>query len=215
VHTAEGISIRFPRVTQIRRDKDWTTATTLNELRGLFKKKPESVDFGLLLGASTSTEDISKKKAIDVSPEKLRIHAKKEISSLNQTSMSFREELSNIPKLKKEPSSIQIKEESQSPPGKFYKKRKGDERDESCKKVMKQEGLEKKKLKMIKREIKQETEDVPLARIKKEELEDNKQESQNHHFDHAIGDDVDAEECFEFSMDFDSDIEDNVSNVLV
>lgn len=53
VHTADGISIRFPRVTRIRHDKNWSTATTLNELRELFRKKPESVDFSLLLGGDT------------------------------------------------------------------------------------------------------------------------------------------------------------------
>lgn len=32
IHTANGISIRFPRVTKIRHDKDWKTATSLTEL---------------------------------------------------------------------------------------------------------------------------------------------------------------------------------------
>lgn len=32
VHTASGISVRFPRVTRIRNDKDWETATSLPEL---------------------------------------------------------------------------------------------------------------------------------------------------------------------------------------
>lgn len=49
VHTADGISIRFPRVTRIRSDKDWSTATTLDELRLLFKKSSESIDLSLLL----------------------------------------------------------------------------------------------------------------------------------------------------------------------
>lgn len=33
VHTANGISIRFPRVTRIRDDKDWETATDLDHLQ--------------------------------------------------------------------------------------------------------------------------------------------------------------------------------------
>ena len=33
IHTADGISIRFPRVTKIRHDKDWKTATDLPRLK--------------------------------------------------------------------------------------------------------------------------------------------------------------------------------------
>ncbi|XP_058794597.1 DNA ligase 3 isoform X2 [Phymastichus coffea] len=51
VHTADGISIRFPRVTRIRDDKDWQTATNLQELRVLFNRSSESVDYSLLLGS--------------------------------------------------------------------------------------------------------------------------------------------------------------------
>ncbi|KAJ1366160.1 DNA ligase 3 [Parelaphostrongylus tenuis] len=36
-HTADGISIRFPRVTRIRNDKDWKTATSLSELKKLYE----------------------------------------------------------------------------------------------------------------------------------------------------------------------------------
>lgn len=50
VHTADGISIRFPRVTRIRDDKTWKTATNLHELRALFKNSAESIDYSLLLG---------------------------------------------------------------------------------------------------------------------------------------------------------------------
>ncbi|KAL1138090.1 hypothetical protein AAG570_009785 [Ranatra chinensis] len=35
VHTADGISVRFPRVTRIRSDKDWKSATSLQELKVL------------------------------------------------------------------------------------------------------------------------------------------------------------------------------------
>lgn len=55
VHTAEGISIRFPRVTRIRDEKDWKTATSLKELRVLFDRSSDSVDVSLLLGNNPST----------------------------------------------------------------------------------------------------------------------------------------------------------------
>uniref|UniRef100_A0A8C5SP81 DNA ligase n=1 Tax=Laticauda laticaudata TaxID=8630 RepID=A0A8C5SP81_LATLA len=44
-HTADGISIRFPRCTRIRDDKDWTTSTTLPQLRELYQISKEKSDF--------------------------------------------------------------------------------------------------------------------------------------------------------------------------
>ncbi|KAK3104567.1 hypothetical protein FSP39_005106 [Pinctada imbricata] len=44
IHTADGISIRFPRITKFRDDKSWDTATNLRELRELFKKSKEVSD---------------------------------------------------------------------------------------------------------------------------------------------------------------------------
>ncbi|XP_014297380.1 DNA ligase 3 isoform X1 [Microplitis demolitor] len=55
VHTADGISIRFPRVTRIREDKDWKTATSLKELKRLFEKSADSIDFSLLLGKPSTS----------------------------------------------------------------------------------------------------------------------------------------------------------------
>ncbi|XP_062887358.1 DNA ligase 3 [Mobula hypostoma] len=45
-HSADGISIRFPRCTQIRDDKDWKTATNLLQLKDLYKasKMTEGAD---------------------------------------------------------------------------------------------------------------------------------------------------------------------------
>ncbi|XP_063975698.1 DNA ligase 3 [Diachasmimorpha longicaudata] len=62
VHTAEGISIRFPRVTRIRDDKDWATATSLDELRQLFKKSSDSIDFSLLLSNKPDTKKTGNKR---------------------------------------------------------------------------------------------------------------------------------------------------------
>jgi DNA ligase-3 len=44
VHTAGGISIRFPRVTKIRDDKDWRTATDLPRLQQLMRTSQEKAD---------------------------------------------------------------------------------------------------------------------------------------------------------------------------
>ncbi|XP_044729556.1 DNA ligase 3 [Chrysoperla carnea] len=44
VHTADKISIRFPRVTKIRDDKNWETATSLPELRELVEKSKQHMD---------------------------------------------------------------------------------------------------------------------------------------------------------------------------
>lgn len=46
-HTADGISIRFPRVTKVREDKEPKDATTLEELRHLFKLYKENADLDL------------------------------------------------------------------------------------------------------------------------------------------------------------------------
>uniref|UniRef100_A0A1I7XUH7 DNA ligase n=1 Tax=Heterorhabditis bacteriophora TaxID=37862 RepID=A0A1I7XUH7_HETBA len=48
-HTAEGISIRFPRVTRVRNDKDWKTATSLTELvvrNELYNRSKSKSDVG-------------------------------------------------------------------------------------------------------------------------------------------------------------------------
>lgn len=75
-HTADGISIRFPRVTRIRDDKDWESATSFQELKVLFEKSKEKSDIHAMatedsdeeisvpLYASTPAEE-SKKQTID------------------------------------------------------------------------------------------------------------------------------------------------------
>ncbi|CAF4566102.1 unnamed protein product, partial [Didymodactylos carnosus] len=44
-HTANGISIRFPRVTKVRDDKTWKEATNLAYLIKLFEKSKPTVIF--------------------------------------------------------------------------------------------------------------------------------------------------------------------------
>lgn len=46
-HTADGISIRFPRVTKVRDDKSWKEATDLQRLKELVKKSKETSDITL------------------------------------------------------------------------------------------------------------------------------------------------------------------------
>lgn len=53
-HTAGGISIRFPRCTRFRDDKDWKTATTLQQLKELYEVSKETSDFTV---AATSSQD--------------------------------------------------------------------------------------------------------------------------------------------------------------
>ncbi|XP_067866287.1 DNA ligase 3 isoform X2 [Heterodontus francisci] len=43
-HSADGISIRFPRCTRIRDDKDWQTATNLPQLKELYRVSKEKTD---------------------------------------------------------------------------------------------------------------------------------------------------------------------------
>ncbi|TMS13924.1 DNA ligase 3 [Larimichthys crocea] len=52
MHTADGISIRFPRMTRIRDDKDWKTATNLHQLKELFRISKENSDFKVTAGPS-------------------------------------------------------------------------------------------------------------------------------------------------------------------
>ncbi|XP_059058688.1 DNA ligase 3 [Achroia grisella] len=75
IHTADGISIRFPRVTRIRKDKDWTTATNLKELKHLYKTSKEKTDVTLLnnLAVTASQNSVSPKNKIKDSPKANKI----------------------------------------------------------------------------------------------------------------------------------------------
>uniref|UniRef100_A0A3P9ADG8 DNA ligase n=1 Tax=Esox lucius TaxID=8010 RepID=A0A3P9ADG8_ESOLU len=52
MHTADGISIRFPRMTRVRDDKDWKSATNLTQLKELFRISKERCDFEVKAGPS-------------------------------------------------------------------------------------------------------------------------------------------------------------------
>lgn len=72
VHTADGISIRFPRVTKIRDDKTWETATNLQELQTLYKTSKEGTDVSLLLkdAPTTPKKRTLPDETLNSSPEK-------------------------------------------------------------------------------------------------------------------------------------------------
>ncbi|GIY07413.1 hypothetical protein CEXT_237982 [Caerostris extrusa] len=58
IHTASGISIRFPRVSRVRTDKDWKTATNLKELKKLFEaSKTKSELIGLKTSKQSDEDD--------------------------------------------------------------------------------------------------------------------------------------------------------------
>ncbi|XP_035289703.1 DNA ligase 3 [Anguilla anguilla] len=59
MHTADGISIRFPRCTRIRDDKDWKSATNLPQLKELYRVSKERCDFEITAGSSKSNNDNS------------------------------------------------------------------------------------------------------------------------------------------------------------
>ncbi|CAH0559309.1 unnamed protein product [Brassicogethes aeneus] len=61
VHTADGISIRFPRVTKIRDDKDWGSATTVQELKVLYTTSKEHTDVSLLMNQVKKEDETSPK----------------------------------------------------------------------------------------------------------------------------------------------------------
>ena len=60
LHTAAGISIRFPRMTKMRPDKNWKTATSLKELQHLYTESKNNIDINIAGGTDDeedSTED--------------------------------------------------------------------------------------------------------------------------------------------------------------
>jgi len=62
LHTAAGISIRFPRVTRIRDDKNPDTATNLNELKELYKTSKQHLDVDLGLDENEDSKDSNNRK---------------------------------------------------------------------------------------------------------------------------------------------------------
>ncbi|XP_076290360.1 DNA ligase 3 [Lasioglossum baleicum] len=102
VHTADGISIRFPRVTRIRDDKDWSTATKLSELHDLFSKRADSIDVSLLLKGQ---------QKIDAEPESSKGRKKSKTPSPSAKKNHSIKDMLVHKRIKQEPSSVKVKEE--------------------------------------------------------------------------------------------------------
>lgn len=108
VHTADGISIRFPRVTKIRDDKSWDTATNLQELQKLFKNSKENTDISLLLANSqtnsndnnSSSRSPKKRNAVsqNAGVKKLKQSPSEEIKQSGSRKLYFNPSTTHSPK---------------------------------------------------------------------------------------------------------------------
>merc|ERR1711923_288100 len=78
LHTAGGISIRFPRVTKERHEKTWTTATSLEELRHLYNESKNNIDIKIETGGGTDDEG---ERSMSKSPSKKRKSSDKKSES--------------------------------------------------------------------------------------------------------------------------------------
>ena len=117
IHTADGISIRFPRVTKIRDDKTWETATSLKELNHLFVESKNSSKFEMDDETETEIPSTSKKSPIPSSSKKSptkRSWGQEPSSSPERTPVKKMKSESNTPspekipekKMKSEPNTL-------------------------------------------------------------------------------------------------------------
>lgn len=86
-HTADGISVRFPRVTRIRDDKSWDTATNLKELKLLYKNSKEHTDVSLLDKLAAEQEDSDQgEPSKDIKPkvEKIKKEDKPKVQTITE-----------------------------------------------------------------------------------------------------------------------------------
>ncbi len=81
IHTAGGISIRFPRITKQREDKTWETATSLTELEHLFKASKEAVDYDIEYSTSSPSSSSNSAKPSKVKKEEVEEDFKIEAAS--------------------------------------------------------------------------------------------------------------------------------------
>ncbi|XP_026686456.1 DNA ligase 3-like [Diaphorina citri] len=126
IHTADGISIRFPRVTKIRDDKDWKTATNLPELKVLFKKSKETSDFTLKPSSKRKDEPSSSKpRSTSPPPKKIKKEEKKDEGKEDVNSNTTESKTSSSKRHAASPTNRR----SASPPPKKIKKEKAEEKE--------------------------------------------------------------------------------------
>ena len=90
IHTADGISIRFPRVTKIRDDKTWESATSLAELNKLFEasKQCTKIDFDQNLKRPASISPLSSQE-LPSPAKKIKSHDDEISVTLGASGKSF------------------------------------------------------------------------------------------------------------------------------
>ncbi|XP_075975774.1 DNA ligase 3 [Anticarsia gemmatalis] len=119
LHTADGISVRFPRVTRIRNDKDWKTATNLDELKHLYKTSKEKTDVSLLNKLAETANDEPPAKKNKLNPPKVNDSPRKAKTSPKAPKLDdFFTKVDKKPKIKlntsdaSDKTDFKIKEES-------------------------------------------------------------------------------------------------------
>jgi len=92
LHTAGGISIRFPRVTKIRNDKTPENATTLQELKDLYAASKQSSDMNLGKNLEDKSADEKKKylkkQKLDESNSKLPMNLSQKLEGTTDSEVT-------------------------------------------------------------------------------------------------------------------------------
>ncbi|KHJ81446.1 ATP dependent DNA ligase region [Oesophagostomum dentatum] len=123
-HTAGGISIRFPRVTRIRDDKNWESATSLEELKRLYECSKVKSD---LTNVKVDDETpLYVKEGMDhgniekLAEEEAAANAVPESSNKKERKRSAEDDIEEkeVKKAKKEKVEDKDEEEAKCPPGK-------------------------------------------------------------------------------------------------
>lgn len=89
-HTADSISMRFPRITRIRKDKTAKEATTLNELKHLFEESKSGVNIDELNKLKNDSQPMS------VDDDTKKSVATKSTSSLSLTAGALKRKTNDI-----------------------------------------------------------------------------------------------------------------------